>query len=151
MISFFIVEGSLNNLWLFNITTKWWTWVSGSDTAEEPGRSGVRGVASATNVPGARSGHAMVIDTKVKVISVYGGNFYDDLWLYNITTGWWVWLSGSGNLSVAAAFGQLGVDSHNNQPGGRTFHSMVLDDITRMIYTFGGWRFYNLGTAGMRD
>lgn len=52
--------GRLNDLWYFDGSH--WTWISGSATVEQAGSYGVQGVASADNVPGARSNSAFWID-----------------------------------------------------------------------------------------
>ena len=62
--------GNLNDLWKFNPTTKEWTWMSGSNTANASGVYGTLGVPAAVNVPGGREGAVTWIDS--------GG----DLWLF---------------------------------------------------------------------
>ncbi|MGD0546816.1 MAG: kelch repeat-containing protein [Terracidiphilus sp.] len=83
-------NGSLNDLWKFNPTTKEWTWVSGSDTANAKGVYGTLGVATASNVPGARGGSVGSIDSNgdLWLFGGYGddstgaqGNL-NDLWRY---------------------------------------------------------------------
>jgi Divergent InlB B-repeat domain len=45
----------LNDLWKYLPSSSEWTWVSGSNTIDAQGVYGTKGVAAATNVPGARS------------------------------------------------------------------------------------------------
>jgi N-acetylneuraminic acid mutarotase len=81
--------GSLNDLWEFSPTTLEWTWVSGSNLRYESGTYGTKGVAAASNVPGARSSAVSWIDSKGK-LWLFGGDGYsagnegwlNDLWQY---------------------------------------------------------------------
>ena len=51
----------LNDLWEYNTTSKEWTWVGGSNTGEASGVYGTLGVASASNVPGARGSEGVAV------------------------------------------------------------------------------------------
>jgi N-acetylneuraminic acid mutarotase len=68
--SLWLGGGQFNALWKFSPTTKQWTWMSGSSTANATGVYGTLGVPAAANVPGARSYAVSWIDS--------GGN----LWLF---------------------------------------------------------------------
>ncbi len=62
--------GSLNDLWEFDVTSKTWTWESGSDsvgpaqggTGGQPGTYGTQGTAAASNTPGGRSSAISWVD-----------------------------------------------------------------------------------------
>jgi hypothetical protein len=69
-------EGDLNHLWEFNSTTKEWTWVSGSYSANTAGVYGTQGIASASNVPGARFGSVGWIDNQDN-FWLFGGSGWD--------------------------------------------------------------------------
>ncbi len=80
--------GDLNDLWRFDGAA--WTWVSGSDTTDEYGTYGTKGVAAADNAPGARS-HAVSWSDKSGELWLFGGFGYDsggekgllnDLWRF---------------------------------------------------------------------
>lgn len=69
-----------------------WTWVSGSDTANQYGVYGTEGIASSSNVPGARDGAVSWIDGSGN-FWLFGGQGYDstgnwdvlnDLWRYKL-------------------------------------------------------------------
>ena len=47
--------GNLNDLWKYNPTTNQWTWISGDKTPNQGSVYGIKGVADASNKPGARS------------------------------------------------------------------------------------------------
>src|SRR6185295_8222337 len=48
-------NGSLNDLWKYDVTTGEWTWVSGSSIADQTGVYGIQTVPDPANHPGARS------------------------------------------------------------------------------------------------
>jgi N-acetylneuraminic acid mutarotase len=82
--------GYLNDLWEFSPTTKKWTWMSGSNTANTSGVYGTQDVASASNVPGARANSGTWTDSSGN-LWLFGGEGYDselsagvlnDLWRY---------------------------------------------------------------------
>ena len=59
--------GYLNDLWVYNSSSKQWTWVSGSDLINAGGVYGTQGSAAATNQPGGRSGAVAWTDTSGNV------------------------------------------------------------------------------------
>lgn len=63
------IDGFWNDLWSFD--GKLWTWISGSNSTNQPGVYGT--VTSPENVPGARSGHAMAMDSLRNLVWVFGG------------------------------------------------------------------------------
>jgi N-acetylneuraminic acid mutarotase len=85
-------EQQLNDLWMRNPRTGAWTWTSGSNVYGSPGSYGIKGVPSASNVPGARSGASMWIDSSGN-LWLFGGSGYgttgalnqylNDLWKYS--------------------------------------------------------------------
>ena len=44
----------MNDLWRYDPATNMWTWMSGSNTVNQAGVYGTKGVPDAANVPGAR-------------------------------------------------------------------------------------------------
>jgi N-acetylneuraminic acid mutarotase len=60
--------GALNDLWIFNVTSKQWTWVGGSDQVNALGIYGTQGATGAINVPGSR-------DAPLGITDVHG-NFW---------------------------------------------------------------------------
>ncbi len=54
---------AFSDLWKFQPSTGLWTWVGGSSTEYTAGTDGTIGVASATNLPGARYSGASWIDS----------------------------------------------------------------------------------------
>ena len=75
--------------------------------------------------------------------------YLNDLWFYNLATGWWTWVSGSNRMNQLGTFGTRGIAAIENAPGGRHSHSMALDPVNQVIYIFGGYGYgTTLGTGG---
>jgi len=53
-----------------------WTWISGSNTINQPGIYGVKGNASTTNVPGGRYGAVGWFDGSTQEFWLFGGYGY---------------------------------------------------------------------------
>ena len=80
--------GQLNDLWKYNSGE--WTWVGGSNLANQSGTYGTQGTAASNNLPGARSGPVLWVDAAGNVW-LFGGNgvdsaanggYLNDLWKY---------------------------------------------------------------------
>ena len=88
-------QGSLNDLWSFNATSKQWTWVSGSPLINQ---------ASTTAMPGARYASVSWLDPQGN-LWLFGGTGYaqstltsgelNDLWKFVPSTQQWTLVSGS--------------------------------------------------------
>lgn len=88
-------QGWLNALWEYSPASGMWTWFGGSETVNAKGVYGTRGVAAATNVPGAREQMAIWTDGGGNVW-LFGGEGHNvsgadpgtpqwnDLWKYPI-------------------------------------------------------------------
>ncbi len=153
-------SGRLSDLWKYDISTGNWVWVSGSTSVNLNGVFGTQGVASTSNLPGAREVASMISD--------YNGNLYiqggygnssnsvgylNDLWRYNIANNTWVFLkgtsSGANNLGV---YGTQGTSSANNYPGSRyqTTGNNIMCDGSNNIWYFGGYG-YNSNSSGANN
>lgn len=60
---------------------------------------------------------------------------YNDLWKYDIASGWWTWMGGSNTMNQAGV-GTKGTISSNNIPGART--ASMAAQILDTMYMFGG-------------
>ena len=155
--------GYLNDLWVFNPTSKEWTWMSGSSTlgshGGQPGVYGTLGVAAASNVPGGRDASVSWIDSSgnLWLFGGYGddstgtrGNL-NDLWEFNPATKEWTWMSGSSTLGAnggqSGAYGTLGTPNTSNVPGGRE-GSAGWTDSSGNLWLFGGCGDDSTGTFG---
>jgi N-acetylneuraminic acid mutarotase len=143
--------GPGNDLWKYNPSTGYWTWVSGSDQSGGFGVYGTQGVPAAGNIPGSRDSAASWIDSNGD-LWLFGGEGFDavgeygdlnDLWNYNPSTGNWTWVTGSSTIpiqnSVCApgVYGRLRSPNRYNVPGGRLGASS-LTDIEGNLWLFGG-------------
>jgi N-acetylneuraminic acid mutarotase len=148
-------SGLLNDLWRYDAAAGTWTWIAGSDSANEHGLYGDRGVASPLNVPGARSGAASWRDVAGR-LWLFGGHGYDgngtpgylnDLWQYDPATAMWTWIGGGSSANTLGLYGTQGVPSANNAPGGRT-EATAWTDGAGNLWLFGGSGFGEQAVAG---
>lgn len=122
-----------------------WAWVGGGNSSRQLSRYGIRGVPAAENVPGARVYHSMVSDESRRAVYIWGGrvstvgDFLNDLWMYDSTTGWWVWLSGSNMTNQPGIYGTKGDAAPGNCPGARQSPTAAIDGGNQAIYLFGGF------------
>ncbi len=149
--------GRLNDLWKYDLTLKQWIWMSGDTVGDRVGVYGTRGVAAASNKPGSRSGSARWIDTAGN-LWLFGGFGYaassranymlNDLWLFDTTSKTWTWISGdSATTNPNGVYGQKGVPSAANNPGGR--HGAVSwTDKDGNFWLFGGSGYAANGPEG---
>ncbi len=134
--------GFLNDLWKFDGTN--WTWVSGSNVAEQYGVYGTKGVAASGNVPGGRFASISWTDAGGNLwlfsgqgYAVSGGNGYlNDLWKFDGTN--WTWVSGANVTGQAGSYGTQGVADSGNVPGAR-YHSISCIDAGGNFWLFGGY------------
>ncbi len=146
----------LNDLWKFDIITKTWTWVSGSDSVLATGVYGTRGVESPANVPGARSGAVSWFD-KAGDFWMFGGWGTDstgvgvyvlsDLWKYNPSTNMWTWMSGPNVYLMKGIYGTQGIAATDNIPGARYEDAAWIDN-DRNLWLFGGSGIDSTGASG---
>ena len=146
--------GFLNDLWRWDGTN--WTWLSGRDTAGQPGNYGTQGVAASTNVPGGRNAPSMAWVDTLGDFYIFGGNGYiesgalgrlNDLWKWDGTN--WTWVSGSKLTNQMGVYGTLGVTSPSNEVGGRVSGFGVWSTYNQKVYLFGGLAYDANGDNGI--
>jgi N-acetylneuraminic acid mutarotase len=132
--------------------TNVWTWISGSETTWEAGVYGTKGIASPTNVPGARVPAASWIDPAGR-LWLFGGDGRDstgwhdilnDLWVFDPGTGQWTWVSGSDLIDNPGVYGTKGVAAPDNVPGAR-YSAACWTDAGGRLWLFGGFGFTTPG------
>jgi hypothetical protein len=138
---------ALNDLWEFNPSTKLWTWVGGSNTANMAGNYGTLGVPNASNSPGGRYSAVSWTDTSgnlwlfggvaVDSTTNLGSLLLNDLWKFSPTTNTWTWVSGSSVANAQSYYGTQGVPSTVNMPGARE-GSATWTDTNGNLWLFGG-------------
>lgn len=138
----------LNDLWMFNRTSEEWTWVSGSDTAAQPGVYGQKGATGSSYYPGARDSAVSWMDSSGNMW-IFGGFGFDkdsslgdlnDLWKYNPTTKEWTWVSGISTVDQSGAYGTKGTAGASNTPGARHYTVSWIDS-SNNLWLFGGLGF----------
>ena len=148
--------GALNDLWRFDPASFEWTWVSGSDTADQSGVYGTKGMADPLNVPGARYWAASCRDANAK-LWLFGGWAYDsagyssyinDLWMFDPANLQWSWVSGSDIAEQSGSYGSKGMAAATNAPGARYSPGCWIDS-GHNIWLFGGVGFYAPGYDGL--
>lgn len=101
-----------------------WTWVSGSDLANQPAVYGTLGTAAPSNVVGGRSSSFGWIDTSGS-LWILGGDITgpgaaqttNDLWKYSDSE--WTWEGGANVPDQPSVYGTEGVPSPSSAPGAR--------------------------------
>ena len=120
-------DGRRNDLWRYSISAGVWTWLAGSNAAEQPGSYAPRGVSDPSSTPGARISVFCWRDDRGN-LWLFGGRGRDrtgtlgalsDLWVYIPTTGAWTWVAGDDVVDQVGRYGTLGVADALNRPGGR--------------------------------
>jgi N-acetylneuraminic acid mutarotase len=148
-------SGWLNDLWKYNTVTNEWTWIMGDSVKNKPGSYGVKGLASSSNIPGAREFTESWKDASGN-FWLFGGDGYDafsnfgnlnDLWKFDPITMQWTWFSGSNLSDQNGVYGIMGVSSPANSPGGR-WSPVVWTDASGNFWMFGGEGFPASGTNG---
>ncbi len=147
-------SGILNDIWKYNPSTNKWTWVKGDNAVEQVGVYGTKGIANATNQPGARYVSTSWTDA-YNNLWLFGGYGYDetssgnlnDMWKYNATTNEWTWMSGDKIINQAGVYGTQGQPNMANNPGAR-YVSSSWSDANGDLWLFGGYGFDNNSNPG---
>ncbi|MDB5283733.1 MAG: Ig-like, group 2, partial [Bacteroidota bacterium] len=146
--------GDLNDLWRYNIANNEWTWMSGADTATQPGNYGNLYQPSDSAVPPARSEANTAWIDKNNNLWLFGGltdsagyalGSFSDIWRYNIATGQWTWMGGGKWLNAPYSYGTLDAESANNQPPARSSYTHWTD--SNYLYLTGGVNYKTYGGA----
>ena len=151
--------GQRNDLWKYDPnptspTYNQWAWMSGDDVFNKSGIYGQKGIASATNKPGARNVYASWKDSQEnfwffggQTYDANGSRHYNDLWKYETSTNQWTWMSGDSTLDGPGYYGTTCEASPLNLPPARyETRSRWIDDCDN-LWLFGGAYLNNsLGT-----
>lgn len=133
--------GQLADLWRFDPVSGQWTWIAGSQAANDAGNYGVQGAASTGNAPPARSDAAAWVDSS-DALWMFGGSgstsYLGDMWKFDPIAGEWTWVSGSNSSNPAASYGSIGVPAASNTPGGRSGGVAFWTDPSGRFWLFGG-------------
>jgi N-acetylneuraminic acid mutarotase len=143
-----------NDMWRYDLTTNEWTWLKGSNLANESGVYGTMMVADPLNNPGARQLASGVSDNNGTFFLVAGygysssvaGNL-NDVWMYRVTDNTWKWIKGSSYADAAGAYGTQNVVSSANNIGARYGAGVWLNASNNMVL-FGGFGQTTTATQG---
>lgn len=147
--------GYLNDLWEYSASTKAWTWLGGSQTANASGVYGTQGVAAKSNVPGGRDNAVTWMDSSGN-LWLFGGtgydsagnsNFLNDLWEYSPSSEEWTWVGGSKTAGAKGVYGLLGIAAKSNMPGAR-YGATSWTDPQGNVWIFGGAGYDSEGLPG---
>ncbi len=149
----------LNDLWKFDPVAGQWTWVSGSNLANQNGVYGTQGIsnattnAAATNVPGSRWGSIGWTNPDGNLF-LFGGfgfgsqgtqptGFLNDVWEYQLSTGEWIWWKGSVDVNQPGTYITNPINFFqlsyvNNAVGARRGAAHWAPDPFGFVYVFGG-------------
>ena len=134
----------LNDLWEYNPFTNNWTWLKGSNTANQLSTYGVQGVSAPNNKPGCRENFSTWVNKGLLYLMGGSGRYnnttsigdYNDLWVYNPNTNNWTWLKGSNLINQLGVYGTQGISDPNNRPGARI--TAVTWTVNNKLYLMGG-------------
>lgn len=146
--------GLLNDLWMYDKTTKIWTWIAGGDTQDQIGIYGTKGMASVDNFPGARRSAFGWTDEQ-NDLWLSGGfmngsngeNYFNDVWKFNTESKTWVWLAGSEQLEQNGVYGTKGSVGADNILGARESAAVWYDNFNNVLL-FGGLGIDKNGARG---
>jgi len=130
-------------------------WTDGSDEIGSGGVYGTKGVASPSNIPGARDDGFTWTDADGRMW-LFGGRGYDaniefgelnDLWVREPDTGEWAWVSGSDENRQSGSYVTQGTSHPDNVPGARRGGASWTDNDGR-LWLFGGEGYDTNGNRG---
>jgi N-acetylneuraminic acid mutarotase len=146
-----------NDLWVYDPTSHWWTWVSGSSSTNQQGVYGAPGTPATANTPSARWGAEVWRDGAGR-FWLFGGAGYgfdttnapafdvlNDLWMFDPTIKQWTWMSGTDVVATPGVYGTMGTPAAGNLPGGRG-GAVVWTDSAGQVWLFGG---IGVGLSGL--
>ena len=138
--------GPLNDLWKYQPASNNWTWMKGPNTTYSLGNFGSQGIPTPTNLPPSRcETKACWVSQNGLELWFYGGigdvlgitDTYSDIWKYDILTNEWTWMAGPNTTNNLPIYGNQGVASPGNSPGGRMVYSKWRD-LSGNFWIFGG-------------
>jgi hypothetical protein len=150
------IQGPMNDMWKYNITTNQWMWVAGDSIVRANGVYGQMGVSSDSIKPGARMNSSAWKDGAGKFWLFGGDGMVEtgiapvslaDLWRYDPATNQWTWISGLKVGNINGYYGAQGVAATYNRIGGRS-NAVGWADVTGNFWIFGGWGYPENGSAG---
>ncbi len=129
----YVLNGSSNDIWKYNIAQNNWTWVEGDSISTPYFRE--KGKADTVNNSGPRTANVSWVDTSGNVW-VYGDYWRNDLIEYDLSAHTWTLVKGE-NSSMPGIFGIQGESRKENKPGARN-SAVSWIDLNGDLWLFGG-------------
>lgn len=82
-----------------------------------------------------------------QLLGIFAGCL-NDMWMFNLNYGLWMWLSGTNMVNQVGSYGIKGGASASNQPGGRYDHAMNIHPSGKIIFLFGGYGYDSAAISG---
>ncbi len=144
-----------NDLWRFNPFTNNWAYMSGSKAVNNQGTYNGQCMPDSNTFPQARiENQTVATSTCTEVFWSFGGfktltntQSFNDLWLYNLTTNKWTWVSGGNATNIVNVPGPIGVGLPGNKIGSRG-GVYIWTDALNNLWIFGGLA-YDSTTAAL--
>jgi N-acetylneuraminic acid mutarotase len=132
-----------------------WIWEGGSNSVNAVGTYGTKGVAAASNQPGARYNASSWTDSSGNMWLFAGYGYassgvlgaLNDLWEYSPSSGLWTWVSGGDANNASGVYGTQGTGAASNQPGARQA-AISWTDSSGNFWLFGGVGYDSTGVLG---
>jgi gliding motility-associated-like protein len=144
-----------NDLWKYNLQTKLWTWISGTNTRNEAGSSNNFCEEDTNFIPMSRIENSS-ISVRNKCYQTnwtfggynYQNGYHNDLWVFNTQSLGWTKIKGEAGFSLNQPYqyGIKGIPDINNLPPARC-GSAIWSNAMGELYIFGGGRFDNIPTT----
>jgi N-acetylneuraminic acid mutarotase len=111
--------GNFDDLWMYSISSKMWTWIAGSQALNQPGSYGALGVSYSPSVhfPGSGFGGGFWADNHGSLWLL--GGLSNDLWKIDSASGQVTWVSGSLASNAPGSYGTILQPASSNIPGAR--------------------------------
>lgn len=141
-----------NDLWKFDVSLNQWVWMNGANYPNDLGDYGIKGVASPTNQPPARSAFAKWKDASGNFyffggfkIDVPGWIGYNDVWKYDISLNNWIWIGGESTINDNGSYSGVCITDSTNIPRNAFENRSTCFDPLGNVFMFGSVGF-NFGT-----
>jgi gliding motility-associated-like protein len=131
------------DMWSYDIGTNNWTWLHGTQGVSNTGVYGIKGVASASNIPPSRYIYSYWQDEDNNLY-MYGGmsdnfgNYLNDIWKFDIVINQWTWVGGTQAIDYIGDYDSMCAPSANRFPRSRMENRSIYPRCNTYVYNFGG-------------
>jgi hypothetical protein len=130
------------DVWKFDPGINQWTWIAGTNTNGDPGVYQTTCTLDSINRPSSRLENRSSVTDNCGRFWLWGGrttggNFLNDLWVFDHNQAKWMWLSGTNLPNQPNNYGTMGVPAATNSPASR-WGSVSWWGNDNRFYLFGG-------------